>query len=161
MTAIYTIGYEGAAMADLIATLKLQGVEQLLDVREIAQSRRPGFSKTALSASLSSAGIQYSHYRQLGDPKAGREAAREGKIAEFQAIFSAHLSMPATIAALNDAATVAASAPSVLLCYERSPLNCHRGLVAERLAELCSLSVRHLGVVEHAARRYCFGSEAA
>jgi uncharacterized protein (DUF488 family) len=76
MRTLFTIGYEGASLSDFIVTLQNSGVERLLDVREVAQSRRPGFSKTALSTALAEADIGYTHLRQLGDPKAGRDAAR-------------------------------------------------------------------------------------
>lgn len=154
MAEILTIGYEGASPADLIATLKLAGVRHLMDVRELAQSRRPGFSKKALATALDEAGIKYSHYRQLGDPKEGREAARAGRMEQFRAIFGAHLELPETVAALDEAALVVSATSTALLCFERDPKHCHRALVAKRLSELCSLSVRHLGVVENAGRQH-------
>lgn len=161
MQQIFTIGYEGALAADLIGTLKIAGVTHLMDVREIAQSRRPGFSKNALSSALAEAGIGYSHWRQLGDPKAGREAARAGRMDEFKTIFEAHLCKADTIAALTEAANVIRSEITVLLCYEREPRNCHRNLVAERLSDLLSLPVRHLGVVENAGKQQHASAKAA
>lgn len=149
---IYTIGYEGARVDDLVATLSLQGIEHVLDVRELPQSRRPGFSKRALAEALSAAGIGYSHDRRLGDPKPGREAARAGRFDIFRQIFTRHLAQPSTVEALSEAAKTVSSQPTALLCFERDPKTCHRTLVAQRLADVCSLSVRHLGVVEHAKR---------
>lgn len=49
---ISTIGYEGASLPDFFATLQHWGVQRVLDVREIAQSRRRGFSKNALQGPL-------------------------------------------------------------------------------------------------------------
>lgn len=149
MTAIYTIGYEGARLEDLIATLHSQGVARVLDVREIAQSRRPGFSKRALSEALAASGIGYTHDKRLGDPKNGREAARAGRLDLFQQIFERHLEQPSTLEALSSAAETVSAEPTALLCFERNPKTCHRTLVAQHLAVVCSLSVRHLGVVEH------------
>jgi uncharacterized protein (DUF488 family) len=54
---LFTIGYEGATQADVIARLKAAGVDLLVDVRAIAASRRAGFSKTILSESLKAEGI--------------------------------------------------------------------------------------------------------
>src|SRR5438067_2402107 len=45
-----TIGYEGRTVDELIDALEDDGVALLMDVRAIAASRRPGFSKTALAA---------------------------------------------------------------------------------------------------------------
>ena len=77
--AIATIGYEGKTQAQMIDQLKAAGVELVVDVRAVAASRRPGFSKTILGASLEEAGIGYEHLRGLGTPKAGRDAARAGR----------------------------------------------------------------------------------
>lgn len=141
-----TIGYEGATLVDFISTLLEAGVEQVVDVREIAQSRRPGFSKTALRTALSEVGIDYHHIRQLGDPKHGREAARAGQIDLFRAIFSAHMDLPASQDALKNAIVLANEKKSALVCFERDPKNCHRTIVAERMAKLGSLNIRNLGV---------------
>ena len=43
---VCTIGYEGATPDALIATLRAAGVRVLVDVRALANSRRPGFAKT-------------------------------------------------------------------------------------------------------------------
>ncbi|HEX8584496.1 MAG TPA: DUF488 domain-containing protein [Allosphingosinicella sp.] len=152
MPALYTIGYEGASVPDFLATLKLAGVEHVLDVRELPQSRRPGFSKNALTAALSDAEVTYSHLRQLGDPKPGRDAARSGNIVEFTRIFEAHLALPETQQALYQAVDIATKKVTALLCFERDPRTCHRTLVARAINELCSLNVRNLGVARNAGQ---------
>jgi uncharacterized protein (DUF488 family) len=161
MSIIFTIGYEGASLEDFVATLRESGIQGVLDVREVAQSRRRGFSKNALADALSKADIAYTHLRQLGDPKEGREAARRGDLAAFQSIFQDHLQLAETKAALAAAADICQKATTVLLCFERNPQLCHRTLVARRLTELCSLSVRHLGVVHNAGERFRSVAEAA
>jgi uncharacterized protein (DUF488 family) len=67
-----TIGYEAAPLDAVIRTLQETGVETLIDVRAVAASRRAGFSKRVLAASLADAGIAYAHLPALGTPKAGR-----------------------------------------------------------------------------------------
>ena len=64
----------------MIDRLRTAGVRVLADVRAVAASRRAGFSKTVLGSSLAEAGIEYVHLRDLGTPKAGRDAARKGRI---------------------------------------------------------------------------------
>jgi len=78
---LFTIGYEGKTVEELLDQLNASGVKLLIDVRAVAASRRPGFSKTALAGALRERGIDYLHLRPLGTPKAGREAARKGRIA--------------------------------------------------------------------------------
>lgn len=141
-----TIGYEGVALADFISTLEEADVQRVIDVREVAQSRRAGFSKNALRTALAGAGMDYHHIRQLGDPKHGREAARAGNIDLFRAIFAAHMDLPASRNALHDAISLATEKKSVLLCFERDPTHCHRTIVAMRMAALSSLQIKNLGV---------------
>src|SRR5690606_37010821 len=91
---LFTIGYEAAALPEVIGKLKAAGVGILVDVRAVAASRRPGFSKTILRDSLEAEGIAYEHLRGLGTPRSGRDAARKGRIGEMEAIFRAHMETP-------------------------------------------------------------------
>ena len=161
MTTLYTIGYEGASLPDFIATLHGAGVRHVLDVREVPQSRRPGFSKNVLAAALEAEGISYSHMKALGDPKEGREAARRGDHDEFVQIFEAHLSTREAGEALMAAAETVALKPTTLLCYERDPKTCHRTIVGARIKDVCSFNVQHLGVRHHASRQFGTVAEAA
>jgi hypothetical protein len=72
---LFTIGYEGATLPEVIGRLRAAGVEVVVDVRAVAASRRAGFSKTVLRESLAAEGIGYEHVRALGTPKPGRDAA--------------------------------------------------------------------------------------
>ena len=139
-----TIGYERATLDDVIARLKAAGVELLIDVRAVASSRRAGFSKRVLAASLAEAGLEYAHLRGLGTPKPGREAARAGRIEEMRAIFEAHLATPEAEADMARAAVLAAERPAALLCFEADAAGCHRRIVAERLRAAQGHEVRDL-----------------
>jgi len=75
---VLTIGYERATPSTLVAALRAAGVQTLVDVRALANSRKPGFAKGALSAALQEAGIGYLHLRALGTPAEGRAAVRAG-----------------------------------------------------------------------------------
>ena len=130
-----TIGYESTTVADVIGRLKTAGVEVVIDVRAVASSRRPGFSKTMLAANLAEAGIDYVHLRQLGTPSAGRTAARAGRTAEMHAIFETHMEEPESQLALVQAGEIASARRAALLCYEADAAGCHRRIIAERLQE--------------------------
>ncbi len=130
-----TIGYESATQSDVIARLKAAGVEVLIDVRAVASSRRAGFSKTLLAASLNEAGIGYVHLRQLGTPKPGREAARKGRVGEMHAIFHDHMAEPAARLELAKAAQFAKTKKTALLCYEADHAVCHRAILADMICE--------------------------
>jgi uncharacterized protein (DUF488 family) len=139
-----TIGYESQTQDAVIARLNAAGVETLVDVRAIAASRRAGFSKTLLAASLAEAGIDYVHLRQLGTPKPGREAARKGRIAEMTAIFEEHMTDPAAQLELARAKELASEKKIALLCFEADHQGCHRKILAERICEDLGCSVEHL-----------------
>lgn len=144
MTAIATIGYEGATVGDLIAALSAAGVATVIDVREAPVSRRKGFSKSALAAALAEAGLDYVHLRALGTPKPGRDAARQGDMERFHGIFAAQLATPEAQAGLVRTAEIMRAGKACLLCYERDPRACHRSLVLDALAERMALEVEHL-----------------
>jgi uncharacterized protein (DUF488 family) len=144
MLPLATIGYEGASQGAVIAKLAAAGVTLVLDVRAIAVSRRPGFSKTILAASLAEAGIDYRHLRALGTPKAGRLAARAGRTDEMRAIYQAHLEEPDALGELALATDLANHRPCALLCYEAEASRCHRSIVAARICERIGCDVSDL-----------------
>lgn len=139
-----TIGYESETQGAVIERLKQAGVEVLIDVRAVAASRRAGFSKTLLAASLKDAGIDYVHLRQLGTPKPGRDAARKGRIAEMRAIFEGHLAEPAAQLELAKATEIALEKKAALLCYEADHRGCHRAIVADRISEALGCEIENL-----------------
>ncbi|BCA57812.1 DUF488 domain-containing protein [Sphingomonas sp. HMP6] len=126
---IFTIGYEAATMADFLAALTRAGVQRVIDVRALPLSRRPGFSKTSLAASLAAAGIGYVHLKALGTPKRGRDAAKKGDVETLEAVYADQLELPEAQAQAAQMLALAAELPSALLCYERDPRHCHRTLL--------------------------------
>lgn len=128
---IFTIGYEGATQSEVIAALADAGVEQLIDVRAVPLSRRPGFSKNVLANGLREAGIAYIHLKALGTPAEGREAARRGRHAEMARIYAGQLELPEALAQAAQLRALVAQAPSALLCFERDAGHCHRALLAD------------------------------
>lgn len=110
-------------------------------MRAVAASRRPGFSKTALAGALGEREIGYLHLRALGTPKAGREAARKGRVAEMHAIFEEQLATPEATLALEQALGAARERRAALLCFERDAGCCHRAVVAERMEQRAGFEV--------------------
>jgi len=141
-----TVGYEGADIVHFLRTLKDCGIKRLIDIRDVPVSRRRGFSKTALANALEEQGIAYIHLKSLGDPKAGREAMRRGDYPAFLEIYTSHIATPKGQEALRLAVELALDRPSILLCYERSPTQCHRTVVAKEMATLADFTVKNVGV---------------
>jgi uncharacterized protein (DUF488 family) len=130
---IFTIGYEGATQAELIAALLAGGVMRVIDVRAVPMSRKPGFSKNVLAAGLSEAGIDYVHLKALGTPPEGREAARKGDWTTMNRIYAVQLDTPEAGAEGARMIALAEEKPSALLCFERDPNQCHRTPLREAL----------------------------
>lgn len=130
---IFTIGYEGATQADLVATLRAAGVRLLADIRAVPLSRRPGFSKNVLANGLREAGIEYVGLKALGTPPEGREAARRGNHARLAEIYAGQLELPEAMAQGAQLCALAAERATALLCFERDPHGCHRSLLIERI----------------------------
>jgi uncharacterized protein (DUF488 family) len=131
---IFTIGYEGVTVGEFLAALKRAGVQRVIDVRAVPNSRRPGFSKNLLRNELAEAGIDYVHLRALGTPADGRAAARAGRTEDLKRIYSGQLELPEAIAQGAQMLDLANEKPSALLCYEREPGGCHRTLLLRAAA---------------------------
>jgi uncharacterized protein (DUF488 family) len=144
MAEVWTIGYEAAGFGAFLAALREAGIRVVLDVRDLPLSRRAGFSKNVLAASLAEAGIEYVHLKALGTPKEGRLAARRGDHALFWSIVDERMKTPEARLALNRAADIAGQRRAALLCFEADPAQCHRLRVAEDLNKEFGFEVRHL-----------------
>ena len=131
---IFTIGYEGTTVPEFLAALKQAGVKLVIDVRALPLSRRPGFSKSSLRASVEEAGLEYVHLKALGTPADGRAAARAGRHADLERIYAGQLELPEAMAQSAQMLDLAAEKPSALLCMEREPANCHRTLLLDAVA---------------------------
>ena len=142
---LFTIGYEQTPPKAVLDELEHAGVKLLVDVRAVASSRRPGFSKSQLAAGLDERGIAYLHLRGLGTPKEGREAARGGQFALLHKIYAAHLKTPQAREELDELSSlVKKSGPVCILCYERDHSHCHRQWIAEVIEERDGVGVENL-----------------
>ena len=142
---LFTIGYEQTPAKSVLDELEQAGVKLLVDVRAVASSRRPGFSKSQLAAGLDERGISYVHLRGLGTPKEGRLAARAGQYETLQKIYAKHLKTPQAREELDELSALAKkSGPVCILCYERDHLHCHRRWIAEIIEERDDVRVDNL-----------------
>lgn len=140
---IYTIGYEGVSIESFLRELKRQGIDTVVDVREMPISRKPGFSKTALTNALNLSGLDYVHLAKLGCPKTIRNHYKEtGSWQEYTKGYLAYLhTQDAAIASLS---ALARSSECVLLCYEANYRFCHRSFVANAVRDYCGAAIQHL-----------------
>jgi uncharacterized protein (DUF488 family) len=142
---LFTIGYEQTPAKSVLDELEQAGVKLLVDVRAVAASRRPGFSKNQLAAGLDERGISYLHLRGLGTPKDGRDAARSGKFDTLHKIYASHLKTPQAREELDELSTLVKNAgPVCILCYERDHLHCHRQWITEIIEERDGVRIENL-----------------
>lgn len=142
---LFTIGYEKSALSELLRTLKHADIELLIDTRAVAASRRAGFSKKMLAASLEEEGIKYLHLQKLGTPAEGREAARSGDYKKLWKIYGKHIRTKEAVEQLDALEDLIREGRRVcLLCYEREPTECHRSKIAEIMQERTGRKVENL-----------------
>ena len=142
---LFTIGYEQTPAPAVLDELEQAGVKLLVDVRAVASSRRPGFSKSQLAAGLDERGIGYVHLRGLGTPKEGRLAARAGQYETLQMVYAKHLETAQAREELDELSSlVKKSGPVCILCYERDHRHCHRRWIAEIIEERDGVAVENL-----------------
>ena len=135
MPTIFTIGYQQATQAAVLSALREAGVEVLADVRARPLSRKPGFSKTALAAAVEEAGMEYRHFRHVGTPPEGREAAKKGDRETLRRVYAGQLELPEALANMAELRDLALARRTCLLCYCREADKCHRSLLIKALLE--------------------------
>jgi uncharacterized protein (DUF488 family) len=133
VTTIWTVGYERLLPLELMAELRVAGVERLIDVRYRPQSRRAGMSKTRLGEMLGDHGIVYEHRRALGTPADIRFHYKSGRVAEGAALFREHVEASCAGALDELAAELGGGPRTALLCLEADAATCHRHVLVERL----------------------------
>ncbi|MCE7737142.1 MAG: DUF488 domain-containing protein [Candidatus Heimdallarchaeota archaeon] len=134
---LYTVcgtGYEGENIKQFLKKLENNKIQQLVDIREIPNSRKPGFSKNRLIAALTSLGIEYIHFKLLGSPKVIRHALRENK--DYESFFEKYNEyLENQVETMKILEELILHGKTVLLCFEKDHNKCHRKSVLSKLKE--------------------------
>jgi uncharacterized protein (DUF488 family) len=142
---LFTIGYQETPPSAVLNELEHAGVKLLVDVRAVASSRRPGFSKNQLASGLKERGIGYLHLQGLGTPKEGRLAARSGDMKALTQIYAKHLKTPQAKQEMDELSMLVKKAgPVCILCYERDHRECHRKFIAEIIEDRDGVGIENL-----------------
>jgi uncharacterized protein (DUF488 family) len=146
---LYTIGYEKRTQEEFFGILARARIGVLMDVRDVAWSHKPGFAKGALAETAMTAGMEYVHAQFAGNPKRLRE--KESDTEELLDAYGRHLDRHPEI--LDEFTTMVrgyekAKKRVCIMCFERDPGDCHRGVLAARWKRRCRGKVEHLGVVQ-------------
>jgi uncharacterized protein (DUF488 family) len=140
---LHTIGYEGLDTQEFLSLLSEHDIETLVDIRELPLSRKSGFSKKALAASVKRRGVGYIHLPLLGCPKAIRNRYRDDlHWVRYQRDFLKYLVTQDE--ALADLAALAGNSRCALLCFEADHKLCHRSMVADAVKQISGMDVCHI-----------------
>ncbi|HCZ07032.1 MAG TPA: DUF488 domain-containing protein [Thermotogae bacterium] len=139
---IFTVGYEGRSIAEFLELLKTNGVETVIDVRELPMSRKPGFSKNRLQKIREEEGIEYVSAKQLGNPYRRSLKSGEATWEEVKPLFEEYIRD--NLDAVEEVVKMSRSKNVCLLCFEKDPNACHRSVIASIIEKDFGLKVAHL-----------------
>jgi uncharacterized protein (DUF488 family) len=145
MTTLYTLGHSTRGYAELLALLRENGVQRLLDVRTVPRSRHnPQFNTETLAASLAREGLGYTHRRDLGGLRKPRKDSPNlgWKNASFRG-YADYMQTQDFTEAVRELVATARQEPVVIMCAEAVPWRCHRSLISDALS-VRGLEVRHI-----------------
>jgi uncharacterized protein (DUF488 family) len=135
MQTLYTIGHSTRSIEDFVGLLTAYDIQELVDVRTIAGSRRhPQFSSEALAAALEQAGITYRHLKQLGGlRRPSKDSLNTGWHNLSFRGYADYMATNAFQQGLQALTTIAEKQPTAIMCAEAVPWRCHRSLIADAL----------------------------
>jgi uncharacterized protein (DUF488 family) len=145
---IFTIGHSTRSAQELIALLRENAVDVLVDVRTVPRSRfNPQFNADALPGTLGEAGIGYRHIPALGGLRHRPKDASPSpnglwQNEAFQAYADYALTAPFR-AALDELRGLAETHCPAVMCAEAVWWRCHRRIVADYLLA-AGEDVRHI-----------------
>lgn len=142
---LFTMGYEGRDINEFIHLLRVNGIEKVVDVREVPTSRKRGFSKNTLQERLQTESIEYIHIKALGSPSHLRRKVYRDK--DFDYFFRKYEGyLEKCDGEINRLRKIISEKLSCLLCFERSPSRCHRTSIALRVGKINGkrLKVQHI-----------------
>jgi uncharacterized protein (DUF488 family) len=143
---LYTIGYEKRTQEEFYTILRRAGIDVLIDVRDVAWSHKPGFSKGSLAETSMTAGMEYVHAQFAGNPKKlrGKETETEALLGLYERHLDGHPEILKQFADLVRGYDDAEKRVCIM-CFERDPADCHRGVLAARWKRRRRGRVEHLG----------------
>ena len=132
---VFTIGHSTRPIDQFLELLTAHGVQRLIDVRTIPQSRHnPQFGREQLSSSLEDAGIHYTHMPGLGGLRRPRkDSTNTGwRNASFRG-YADYMQTHEFKENLDRCIELSKEEHVALMCAEAVPWRCHRSLIADAL----------------------------
>ncbi len=142
---LYTVGHSNRTLRELIDLLTAAGVTTLVDVRaQPHSSRHPQFEGGVLRDAAEGAGMVY-HWagRQLGGRRPVSPTSPHVALEEGLRGYADYMDTEAFRRGAAQLVQLASRGPTAVLCAERLPEHCHRGLLSDYLT-LQGVRVVHL-----------------
>lgn len=138
---VFGVGYEARSIDAFICGLLSSGTQILADVRLNPISRKRGFSKRLLAASLAEAGIGYWHVPELGNPRWNRDGfgGPLTEVLKARARFASMIDGVAAGARLEEITAAARDGVVAVMCFEADERACHRYVVLQELRRRLAL----------------------
>ena len=157
---LWTIGHSTLTCEAFISLLRAHRIETLADVRLLPGSRRfPHFNSEALAASLSQAGIEYRHFRELGvRSKSSPDSQNMAWRNESFRGYADYMETPEFQRAAEELAACAARRRTAIMCAEAVWWQCHRALISDWM-KVRGVEVLHI-LSENKAEPHPFTSAA-
>jgi len=128
----FTIGYEGKDIDAFLNILIKNKVNMLIDVRKNPFSMNFSYVKAALKKYLDSVGIEYLHIPELGIESEDRKDLKTKE--DYEMLFAKYRKrLPLKEVYINKIIEIGKEKRIALLCYEKDPVFCHRGQIANAI----------------------------
>jgi uncharacterized protein (DUF488 family) len=141
---VYTSGYEGKSVDRFFDELMHAGIEAVLDVRSNPISRKYGFARSSMRDIGEKLGIAYHHLPELGI--ASDERVSLSDYESYQRLLNRYerRMLPRQTDGIERVIGLLQKVPSVMVCMEKDVTCCHRGRLANHVAEKMQLPITHL-----------------
>jgi uncharacterized protein (DUF488 family) len=133
----FTFGYSGRKTDEIVVALKHHAVRTLVDIRQNPVSMyRPELNKNSFSRILSSSGIQYVHFGELGVPRDIRAKAIETGTRDVIWEWYDHNVVTTFLGNNLHMFLNIFEHPVALMCTEIDPRECHRHRLSLALEQM-------------------------
>ncbi|MCS6952009.1 MAG: DUF488 domain-containing protein [Bryobacterales bacterium] len=138
---VFTIGHSNHTLEDFLRLLAQHSVTAVADVRSVPMSRlHPQFNRKGMSEALKRAGIAYSFLgKELGGRPRDPSCYVNGQVQYRLVASTTHFKR-----GIERILAGARKYRIALMCAERDPLDCHRGLLVAPTLEKAGVSVLHI-----------------
>jgi len=138
---IYTIGHSNHSLEYFIALLRQHGIDVLCDVRSTAYSRtNPQFNREVLRRVLEKNGIVYVFLgKELGARSDDPSCYVLGRV-QYSSLAGTALFQKG----MDDLRQRMRAHRIAMMCAEKDPLDCHRGILISRYLHSTGIAVEHI-----------------